>query len=377
MKRFFLLLVTLLLAFALFACGDEPADTSDKPDTSDTDPTDTSDTDSTEPDSSETETTPEGDVFIEVNEIVYVYGTGTLNVRAEASSESEKMGEMKEGEQVTRTGYTEEWSRISYYGKTYYASSKYLTTTPPLEYEDKSDTLYVGVDSLKLFLKASLNADWTVDLGYGTPVTRTGVSKTKDADGKEWSRINYNGVTYYVPSESLIAQSNVAATITFTPVQETVRVIADQSLKLREDTSTSSLVVAWLKNGDKLERTGIATAPDAEGITWSRVVYNGKVCYASSAMLSNEPMIADSIQFTAVTEDVYVTAETSLSVRSDASLSSTVVDYVSKNAKLERTGIATAPDADGITWSRVMYNGRVCYVSSAYLTTTAPTETQE
>ena len=77
---------------------------------------------------------------------------------------------MKEGEQVTRTGYTEEWSRISDYGKTYYASSKYLTTTPPLEFDDKSDTLYVGVDSLKLYLKASLCVGvyrvlWEVSIG--------------------------------------------------------------------------------------------------------------------------------------------------------------------------------------------------------------------
>lgn len=378
MKRFFLLTLALLLAFTLFACGDKPADTSDVPTTTDTTPPETTEPETTEPETTEPpETTPEGDAFVPVNEVVYVYGTNTLNVRAAASTDSEKMGEMKEGEQVTRTGYTEEWSRISYYGKTYYASSKYLTTTPPLEYEDKSDTLYVGVDSLKLYLKASLNADWTIDLGYGTPVNRTGVSKAKDADGREWSRINYNGAVYYVPSESLISDSNVADTMEFTQVGEQVYVIAEQSLAIRTDATTSSLIAGYAKNGDVLLRTGIATKPDAEGIVWSRISYKGEVCYVSSALLSNEPKVSDSITFTDVTDTVYVTAESSLSIRSDASLSSAVVDYAGKDTKLERTGIATAPDADGITWSRILYNGRVCYVSSAYVTTTAPTETQE
>ena len=371
MKRFFLLTLALVMAISLCACGGDPADTTDTPDTTDpiiTDPPITTDPPvTTDP----PETTPDGDAFIDVNEVVYVYGTGTLNIRAEASTESEKMGEMREGEQVTRTGYTEEWSRISYYGKTYYASSKYLTTTPPLEYEDKSDTLYVGVDSLKLYVKASLNADWNIDLGYGATVTRTGVSKTQDADGKEWSRINYNGATYFVPSTSLIAQTDIAATLTFTEVQETVRVIADQSIKLRDDTSTASLIVAWLQSGDQLERTGIATAPDADNIVWSRVVYNGKVCYASSSLLSNQPLTADSIEFTDVTETVYVTAD-SLAIRSDASLTASIIDYVVKDTKLDRTGIATAPDADEITWSRVIYNGKVCYAGSGYLTTTEP-----
>ncbi len=375
MKKILLLALAILLVVSLVACGNTPKDTTSTPDTS-TDPIDTS-TSTTAPDDSTSEDEIVDDLFIPVNETVYVYGTNALNIRESYSTDSKKVGEMKEGEQVTRTGYNEEWSRILYKdGKTYYASSKYLTTAAPMEFEDKSDTLYIGVDSQKMFLKPSLNADAPLDLGYGTEVTRTGVSKTADEAGKFWSRVNHNGTVYYVPSENLIAKTDIGATLTFSDVNETVRVTAEVSLTLREDTSLAALVVTTVPNGTELVRTGIATAADADGVVWSRILYNGKVCYASSTWLTNEKKVADSMTFTELKETVYVTAETSLSIRDDASLDSTVVAYVTKGIVLERTGITAVADADGIIWSRVVYNGRVCYASSAYLSTTAP-ETPE
>ncbi len=376
MKKILLLALALLMVVSLAACNKTPKDTesTDLPETS-TEPSDSSSepTDTTDPADSTSTPSAEDELFTPVNETVYVYGTGVLNIRESYSTESKKVGEMKEGEQVTRTGYNEEWSRILYKdGKTYYASSAYLTTAAPMAFADKSETMFAGADPLKLYLKPSLNADSPLDLAYGAEVALTGVSTTADEAGKYWSRLLVNGTVYYVPSENLIAKTNVGSTLTFTEVSETVRVTAEVSLRLREDASLTSIVVTTVANGTELTRTGIATTADAEGIIWSRILYEGKICYASSSMLTNEKKVADSLTFFEVKETVYVTAETSLSLRDDASLDSTIIAYVTNGMALERTGIEVTPASSGILWSRVVYNGRVCYASSAYLSTTPP-----
>lgn len=78
------------------------------------------------------ETNPEP-TFEEVNETVYATTSG-VNVRESYSTSSKSIGTLKEGQEYTRTGKgSNDWSRISYNGKTAYVYSKYLTTTKPAE----------------------------------------------------------------------------------------------------------------------------------------------------------------------------------------------------------------------------------------------------
>lgn len=292
------------MILSLAACKPVEPDESKAPETDPVDPVvtdapeDTSDgtgtgTDTTvEPEETEE---PKGLEFTEVNETVYVYGTDVLNVRKEASADSEKMGEMKEGEQVTRIGYNEKWSKISYYGATYYASSNYLTTHAPIEFDDKTDTVYI---------------------------------------------------------------------------------VAEGTLNLRKKPAPNSDVVAYLPYGTKLDRTGIATVEDEFGTLWSRLLYNGEVCYASTGYLSEEaPAVMTEDDFTVVNEYVYVIdVEVGLYLRSlpTRSSESKVVHTASAGTKLLRVGVAKEADDEGIVWSKVIYNNVTCYASSSYLTTEAP-----
>ena len=73
-------------------------------------------------------------LFDEVNETVYA--TGTVNIRASYSADSEKLGSLSKGTSITRTGIgtgeAEGWSRVSLSdGTTAYISSQYLSTTKP------------------------------------------------------------------------------------------------------------------------------------------------------------------------------------------------------------------------------------------------------
>jgi len=77
-----------------------------------------------------------GEVFTDCNETVYA--TGTVNLRSDASTESEKVGSLSKGQSVTRIGIgivggeADGWSKIQLAdGVEVYVSSKYLSTTKP------------------------------------------------------------------------------------------------------------------------------------------------------------------------------------------------------------------------------------------------------
>jgi len=308
MRKFFALTLALLMILALAACKSttedpekEPEDTPEVSDSESEELTppesgdETTDTSETEP-STETDEPKELE-FKEVNETVYIYGTNTLNVRKEPSADSEKMGEMKEGEQVTRVGYNSEWSKISYYGNEYYASSNYLTTHAPLEFEDKTDTVYIVAEgTLYLRQKPSANSDAVAYLPYGTALDRTGIATTEDEFGTVWSRLLYNGQVCYASTTHL---STEEPTNDFTAVDETVYVVDKNgdtvviSLNLRAKPSLNSNVVVAVAPGTQLKRVGIAADKDDDDIIWSKIIYNGITCYASSGYLTTEAPAAE------------------------------------------------------------------------------------
>ena len=312
MRKFLVLALALIMIFSLVACK-PPVDTED-PNSSDTDPIETppvtddpnvtDDTDDTSGEGDETDE-PTGPEFTEVNETVYVYGTEVLNVRKEASADSEKMGEMKEGEQVTRIGYNAEWSMISYYGETRYAHSDWLTTHAPLEFEDKTDTVYVIAEvSLTLNKKPAEIADDVVYLPYGTKIDRTGIATELDEFGTKWSRLLYNGEVCYASTTYLseTKPQDMPVEDDFTVVNEYVYVetvhngvAVEDGIKLRTlpTRAPESKAPYTAAPGTKLLRIGIAKEADEEGIVWSKVIYNNQTLYASSGWLTTEAPVAD------------------------------------------------------------------------------------
>ena len=75
--------------------------------------------------------------FKEVKETVYAIQN--CNVRSSCSTEinTNKIGGLKEGQEITRTGIANTWSRILYNGKTAYVATRLLTTEKPVEEEEE------------------------------------------------------------------------------------------------------------------------------------------------------------------------------------------------------------------------------------------------
>ena len=108
-----------------------------------------------------------------------VYATGDINIRKSYSADSEKIGSLKEGESITRTGISDNgWSKVSYNGGIGYIKTSLITTEEPSKASDKalktlevtpegldpefdpettSYTLNVGADVEKLEIKAAPN----------------------------------------------------------------------------------------------------------------------------------------------------------------------------------------------------------------------------
>ena len=159
MKKALTYALALALALSLTACGQpkteqptDPApstsapepiaapepikDTTPEPEPEQTPaaPVETEDTQPPEETESEVE---QVQLFTDCNETVYA--TGTVNIRASYTADSEKLGSLNKGDSVTRTGTAiagteaEGWSRVELSdGTVAYISSKYLSTTKPV-----------------------------------------------------------------------------------------------------------------------------------------------------------------------------------------------------------------------------------------------------
>lgn len=133
----------------------------------------------------------------------------------------------------------------------------------------------------------SQDTDSTVlyTLQNGDIATRIAVSSSG------WSKVVFNGNTYYAVSSYLTTDLNPPAAAepeaddgiktVFTPVNE--KVTAKEVVNLRRLPSVEhedATVVTQLKNGDIAVRTGIN-----EDVGWSRVEYDGQVLYCVSSYL--------------------------------------------------------------------------------------------
>ena len=84
-------------------------------------------------------------LFTDCNETVYA--TGTVNIRASYTADSEKLGSLNKGDSTTRTGTAiagteaEGWSRVQLSdGSIVYVSNKYISTTKPAPQQQQQQT---------------------------------------------------------------------------------------------------------------------------------------------------------------------------------------------------------------------------------------------
>ena len=157
---------------------------------------------------------------------------------------------------------------------------------------------------------------------------------------------------------------DVEAMMDFEGVWE--HVTAKEAVNLRDMPSQDDMatVLHTLVNGDVCMRTGISDSG------WSRLIYEGQVCYAVSSMLTTDleppkPTEDDGIETVFRPVEDQVTAKDAVNLRlkpSVTDLEATVVVQLQHGQVVRRTGIN-----EDVGWSRVEYNGQVLYCVTSYL----------
>ena len=198
--------------------------------------------------------------------------------------------------------------------------------------------------------------------------TESEQTTTLDADVEETS-----------PSEEVVVFDEPVSgneSMEFMEVSDTVTAKDVTNLRTLPSTTDETNIIAQLKNGDVLARTGMN-----EAYGWSRLDYNGQTVYAVSNYLTTDlnykTPVAPSDPNRVSTQDGRViiftdysdniTPKEYVNLRTEPSTSqgeSTVRCQIKNGDVVHRTGYS--PDSG---WSRVEYNGEVLYVVSSMVYT--------
>ena len=172
-----------------------------------------------------------------------VYATGDINIRKNYSADSDKIGTLKAGESVTRTGISDNgWSKVSYNGGTGYIKTSLLITEEPSKASDKAlKTLEVTPEGLD----PEFNPETTsYTLNVGADVEKLEI---KAAPNDEKATVEITG------NESLVAGDN-AVKITVTAQDGTTRIYTINVKKGEEATlGLSSLKINGYTLSPKFE----------------------------------------------------------------------------------------------------------------------------
>ncbi|MBR7132531.1 MAG: SH3 domain-containing protein [Clostridia bacterium] len=233
----------------------------------------------------------EDSTYTAVNEAVTA--KEIVNLRDSASTKSNIVGSLKNGETLTRTGVgSNGWSRLLLNGKTVYAISSYLTTdlshTPPPQNDGYTpvNEQVTAKEVVNLRSAAGTSAQIVGQLKNGETLTRTAVGNNG------WSRLLLNGQTVYAVSSYLTTDLSYKPPVIsepeppsdgFTEVNEQVTAKNETNLRTVPSSKDSNTVVYTLKNGEYITRIGINTASG-----WSKLIYNGQTVYAITSYLEEK-----------------------------------------------------------------------------------------
>lgn len=132
------------------------------------------------------------------------------------------------------------------------------------------------------------------------------------------------------------------------------------TVNLRKGPSTKYDIVATVKNGTFVTRTGIGKNG------WSRLNWNGQTVYAITSYFTDKVIekekedIVDGVKFTPANDSV--TPKNTVNLRSRPNTNGEKIATIKNGTFLTRTAIG----ANG--WSRLLYNGQTVYAITSYLT---------
>lgn len=201
---------------------------------------------------------------------------------------------------------------------------------------------------------------------YSTTGTVPGISQPVDLNV---AYFGYEGTnerkSRKVPAE---AEPDVEAMMDFSEVNEQVTAKNETNLRNIPSQGEDAAVIAVLKNGEYAQR--IAVSPNG----WSKLDYNGQICYAVSSYLTTDlnyqpgqvaPTEDDGIETEFRPMNQQVTAKDVVNLRLLPSVEHEDAEIA---CQLKNGDIATCVGISDNGWSKLQYNGNIYYAVSSYLT---------
>ena len=265
-----------------------------------------------------------------------VITAGTLNLRAEATTDSDILGKYGWGTAVEVLGYDGSWAFVQVGGQKGYMYSQYLGAEGSASY-----TRYVNTNTRGLNLRREPNGDILGSYPRGTAVT---VISTENG----WSKVKVGNQTGYMSSLWLSSSkptssngASIGTAIVSNPTDT-------QVLFLRSEPSTASQALGYYRNGKSVK-----LLEKLEG--WYKVSVDGQTGYMMAKYLKV------SSESTASSATVYnPNGGSYVNLRAGASLNAGVLTTVPVGTKI-------AVLEKGTDWTRTEVNGQSGYISTWFL----------
>lgn len=264
---------------------------------------------------------------------------GTLNLRADATTESTVLGKYGWGTEVQVLGISGDWSYVEVGGQTGYMYSKYLGSEGAT-----SVTKYVATNSRGLNLRNAPGGDIVTSFPRGTQVT---VLSTDNG----WSKVSVGDHTGYMASQWLSSSKPSSSTGSSTTVSGTAVVNNPrdtQVLFLRSEPSTASEALGYYRNGKQ-----VTLLAKLDG--WYKVSVDGKTGYMMASYLKVTSDV------TSGTATVYnPNGNSYVNFRAGASLNSSILATVPVGTKINVIEKTT-------DWTKTEIDGKIGYISTWFL----------
>ena len=335
-------------------------------------------------------------------------GTGSVNLRASASTGAQVLTQIPSGTQVTVSSDDGSWCVVSYQGMTGYVMSVYISYTgdslepgadgegdgndgtgedggsgQPDGPEDGGQTGNVRTaivtteyGSLNMRAQASAGSQILTTIPRGALVEVT-------QEGSTWCGVRYNGISGYSMT-CFLTFTDGGSTTPSVPEGGTTAVVTTQSgsLNLRQQARSGSAILTRIPQYATI-------AVHERGAEWCHVTYNGVTGYVMTVFLTfqdepmpdlpddstdegesggdadandpNEPIVTPEPGGDDALYAVVTTVSGSLNLRRDALPGSPVLARIPK-------GTTIRIDEKLSAWSRTTYGGQTGYVMNTYLT---------
>lgn len=164
------------------------------------------------------------------------------------------------------------------------------------------------------------------------------------------------------------ARADVEAMIDFTEVDEVVTAKDETNLRSIPSQGEDAQILAVLKNGEQAQR--IADSPNG----WSKLIYEGQVCYAVSSYLTTDlnyqPSVPQSTEDDGIVTEFrpmnrQVTAKDVVNLRLLPSVEHEDAEIA---GQLKHGEVAICVGISDNGWAKLEYQGRTYYAVSSYLT---------